>query len=69
MPGHYGKKKPTGQLKLNMQKMPLEVQKKLMEAMKKKKPKRNAFKKAGPYNPFGKRSGMDPSKASRTTGP
>ena len=36
---------------------------------KKKKPKKNAYKKAKPYNPFGKSSGMDPSKASRTTGP
>ena len=76
-PGTYGsqmgrppkKKKPTGQLKLNMKRMPPEVQKRLMEAMKKKKPKKNAYKKAKPYNPFGKSSGMDPSKASRTTGP
>ena len=35
MPGHYGDrrpkgKRPSGQLKLNMQKMPPEVQKKLM---------------------------------------
>ena len=40
MPGHYGDKKgkkPTGQLKLNMKKMPPKVQKRLMEAMKKKK--------------------------------
>jgi hypothetical protein len=37
MPGHYGKKKPTGQLKLNMKKMPPAVQKRLMEAMKRKK--------------------------------
>jgi hypothetical protein len=61
MPGHYGKKKPTGQLKLNMKKMPPEVQKRLMEAMKKKKKK--------PYNPYGKGSGMNPTKASYTTGP
>jgi len=65
-PGTYGsqkgrpKKKPTGQLKLNMKKMPPAVQKKLMDAMKKKKK---------PYNPYGKGSGMNPSKASRTTGP
>ena len=52
-------RKPTGQLKLNMQKMPPAVQKKLMAAMRKKKP----------YNPYGKGSSMDPSKASRTTGP
>lgn len=38
MPGHYGnKKKPKGQLKLNMKKMPSVVQKRLMQAMKKKK--------------------------------
>jgi len=53
-------RKPTGQLKLNMQKMPPEVQKKLMDAMKKKKK---------PYNPYGGASGMNPTKASRTTGP
>ena len=67
MPGHYGDKKkkgkkPTGQLKLNMQKMPPEVQKRLMDAMKKKKKKK-------PYNPYGKGSKMNPSKASYTTGP
>ena len=64
MPGHYGdkKKKPTGQLKLNMKKMPPEVQKRLMDAMKKKKKKK-------PYNPYGKGSSMNPSKASYTTGP
>ena len=40
MPGHYGdQKKPKGQLKLNMKKMPPEVQKRLMDAMKKKKKK------------------------------
>ena len=42
MPGHYGdkkSKKATGQLKLNMKKMPPKVQKRLMEAMKKKKKK------------------------------
>ena len=62
MPGHYGDhKKPKGQLKLNMKKMPPEVQKKLMAAMKKKKKK--------PYNPYGKGSGMNPTKASYTTGP
>ena len=55
-------RKPTGQLKLNMKKMPPEVQKKLMEAMKKKK-------KGLRYNPYGGASGMNPSKASRTTGP
>ena len=38
MPGHYGdKKKPTGQLKLNMKKMPPKVQKRLMDAMKRKR--------------------------------
>ena len=42
MPGHYGDKKskgkqPTGQLKLNMRKMPPAVQKKLLQAMKKKR--------------------------------
>ena len=69
MPGHYGKKKPTGQLKVNMKKMPPEVQKRLMEAMKKKKPKRST---KGPdlrYNPYGTGSKMNPTKASRTTGP
>ena len=41
--GTYGsqkgrpKKKPTGQLKLNMKKMPPQVQKRLMQAMRKKK--------------------------------
>lgn len=53
MPGHYGNKKPkalkapktprrsapTGQLKMNMQKMPPAVQKRLMDAMKKRKKK------------------------------
>ena len=65
MPGHYGdkKKKPTGQLKLNMQKMPPKVQKRLMEAMKKKK------KKPTRYNPYGQGSSMNPTKASYTTGP
>ena len=67
MPGHYGDKKkgkkPTGQLKLNMKKMPPEVQKRLMEAMKKKK------KKSTRYNPYGQGSSMNPSKASYTTGP
>ncbi len=67
MPGHYGDKtpkgkKPTGQLKLNMKKMPPEVQKRLMDAMKKKKKKK-------PYNPYGKGSSMNPTKASYTTGP
>ena len=65
MPGHYGDKKkkgkkPTGQLKLNMQKMPPKVQKRIMEAMKKKKKK---------YNPYGQSSSMNPTKASYTTGP
>ena len=42
-PGTYGsqkgrtKKKPTGQLKLNMKKMPPAVQKRLKAAMRKKK--------------------------------
>ena len=42
-PGTYGskkgrpKKKPTGQLKVNMKKMPPAVQKRLMDAMKRKK--------------------------------
>ena len=42
-PGTYGsqqgrpKKKPTGQLKLNMKKMPPQVQKRLMKAMRNKK--------------------------------
>ena len=60
-------RKPTGQLKLNMKKMPPEVQKRLMEAMKKKKRSSK-----GPdlrYNPYGTGTGMDPSKASKTTGP
>ena len=40
--GTYGSqkgrpKKPTGQLKLNMKKMPPQVQKRLMQAMRKKK--------------------------------
>ena len=62
MPGHYGDhKKPKGQLKLNMKKMPPLVQKRLMDAMKKKKKK--------PYNPYGKGSSMNPTKASYTTGP
>ena len=74
-PGTYGsqkgrpKKKPTGQLKLNMKKMPPEVQKRLMDAMKKKKPKRST---KGPdlrYNPYGTGSKMNPTRASRTTGP
>ena len=74
-PGTYGsqkgrpKKKPTGQLKVNMKKMPPEVQKRLMDAMKKKKPKRST---KGPdlrYNPYGTGSKMNPTKASRTTGP
>ena len=65
--GTYGsqkgrpKKKPSGQLKVNMKKMPPAVQKRLMDAMKKKKKK--------PYNPYGKKSGMNPTKASYTTGP
>ena len=40
MPGHYGdkkKKRPSGQLKMNMKKMPPAVQKRLMDAMKRKK--------------------------------
>ena len=49
MPGHYGDKKkkrpskmmpqsfPTGQLKMNMKKMPPAVRKRLMDAMKRKK--------------------------------
>ena len=52
MPGHYGKPKkpkapkapktpqrpaPTVQLKMNMKKMPPEVQKRLMQAMKRKR--------------------------------
>ena len=61
MPHHYGEKKPKGQLKLNMKKMPPLVQKRLMDAMKKKKKK--------PYNPYRKGSGMDPAKASYTTTP
>ena len=74
-PGTYGsqkgrpKKKPTGQLKVNMRKMPPEVQKRLMDAMKKKKPKRST---KGPdlrYNPYGTGSKMNPTRASRTTGP
>ena len=46
MPGHYGrpKKKPTGQLKVNMKKMPPEVQKRLMDAMKKKKKNQKKYK-------------------------
>ena len=75
-PGTYGskkgrpKKKPTGQLKVNMKKMPPEVQKRLMDAMKKKKkPSRST---TGPdlrYNPYGTGSKMNPTRASRTTGP
>ena len=74
-PGTYGsqkgrpKKKPTGQLKVNMKKMPPEVQKRLMDAMKKKKPKRST---KGPdlrYNPYGTGSKMNPTRASKTTGP
>ncbi len=62
-------KKATGQLKLNMKKMPPEVQKKLMDAMKKKKKSSK-----GPdlkYNPYGTGTGsrMNPTRASRTTGP
>ena len=68
MPGHYGdKKKPKGQLKLNMKKIPPEVRKRLMEAMKKKKRSSK-----GPdlrYNPYGTGSKMNPTKASYTTGP
>ena len=63
MPGHYGKNKPTGQLKLNMKKMPPAVQRRLMAAMKKKK------KKDTRYNPYGQGSTMNPTKASETTGP
>ena len=55
-------RKPTGQLKVNMKKMPPEVQKRLMDAMSKKKKKK-------PYNPYGAKSGMNPTKASYTTGP
>ena len=61
-PGTYGsqkgrpKKKPSGQLKVNMKKMPPAVQKRLMDAMKKKKKK--------PYKPYGKGSNMNPTKAS-----
>jgi len=42
-PGTYGskkgrpKKKPTGQLKMNMKKMPTAVQKRIMDAMKRKR--------------------------------
>ena len=36
-PKKKGKMKPTGQLKMNMQKMPPKVQKRLMDAMKRKK--------------------------------
>ena len=41
-PGTYGSKKgrpkkPTGQLKMNMKKMPPQVQKRLMDAMKRKR--------------------------------
>ncbi len=70
-PGTYGSqvgrpkkkgKKPTGQLKVNMKKMPPEVQKRLLDAMTKKKKKK-------PYNPYGKGSSMNPTKASYTTGP
>ena len=66
MPGHYGDrrpigKRPSGQVKLNMQKMPPEIQKRLLKALKKKKKK--------PYNPYGQGSDMDPTKASYTTGP
>ena len=78
-PGTYGSqvgrpkkkgKKPTGQLKVNMKKMPPEVQKRLMEAMKKKKKPSRSTK--GPdlrYNPYGTGSKMNPTKASYTTGP
>ena len=76
VPGTYGsqkgrpKKKPTGQLKVNMKKMPPEVQKRLMDAIKKKKKPKRSTK--GPdlrYNPYGTGSKMNPTRASRTTGP
>ena len=62
MPGHYGdKKKPKGQLKLNMKKMPPEVQKRLMEAMKKKKGSRPVNAGSRPVNagsrPYSKKAG------------
>ena len=66
MPHHYGdhthgnKPKKKG-LKLNMKTMPAPIREKLTQAMKKKKKK--------PYNPYGKGSGMNPTKASYTTGP
>ena len=60
MPHHYGDQKKKG-LKLNMKTMPAPIREKLTQAMKKKKKK--------PYNPYGMKSGMNPSKASRTTGP
>ena len=60
MPHHYGDQKKKG-LKLNMKTMPAPIRAKLAQAMKKKKKK--------PYNPYGRSSGMNPSKASRTTGP
>ena len=63
MPGHYGKS-TSGQLKLNMKKMPPEVQKRLMAAMKRKKKKKDTR-----YNPYGQGSTMNPTKASETTGP
>ena len=75
-PGTYGsqkgrpKKKPSGQLKVNMKKMPPEVQKRLMDAIKKKKKPKRSTK--GPdlrYNPYGTGSKMNPTRASRTTGP
>ena len=64
MPGHYGNNKPTGRLKLNMKKMPPEVQRRLMAAMKRKKKKKDTR-----YNPYGQGSTMNPTKASETTGP
>ena len=60
MPHHYGDQKKKG-LKLNMKTMPAPIREKLTQAMKKKKKK--------PYNPYGKGMRMNPSKASRTTGP
>ena len=63
MPGHYGRR-TSGQLKLNMKKMPPEVQRRLMAAMKRKKKKKDTR-----YNPYGQGSTMNPTKASETTGP
>ena len=56
--GTYGSQQGRPKKKVNMASLPPKVKKRLMELKKKKR-----------HNPFGKGSGMNPSKASRTTGP